>query len=262
MARQPNPKAKVAEKLYKKGYKLVDIANQIEVPASTVRRWKHQYDWDKKRSEKNNERFTKKKDGVKNVKNRDINELVESEELTDKQKLFCIYYIKCFNATKAYQKVYKCKYETAAVNGSRLLKNTKIKKEIKELKGNKLNRALISKEDIFQKYIDIAFSDITDYVDFGSKEVDRVYDDGSKVKVDITYTVARNSDEVDGSLISEISNNSKGVKVKLQDKMRALQWLSEHIDLATSEQKVRIKKVEAETELLKFRKQKAEEEEW
>ena len=114
MARQPNPKAKVAEKLYKKGYKLVDIANQIEVPASTVRRWKHQYDWDKKRSEKNNERFTKKKDGVKNVKNRDINELVESEELTDKQKLFCIYYIKCFNATKAYQKVYKCKYETAA----------------------------------------------------------------------------------------------------------------------------------------------------
>ena len=48
MARQPNPKAKVAEKLYKKGYKLVDIANQIEVPASTVRRWKHQYDWDNK----------------------------------------------------------------------------------------------------------------------------------------------------------------------------------------------------------------------
>ena len=44
--------------------------------------------------------------------------------------------------------------------------------------------------------------------------------------------------------------------------MRALQWLSEHIDLATPEQKVRIKKVEAETELLKFRKQKAEEEEW
>ena len=84
--------------------------------------------------------------------------------MTDKQKLFCIYYIKCFNATKAYQRAYKCKYETAAVNGSRLLKNTKIKKEIKELKGNKLNRAFISKSDIVQKYIDIAFADVTDFI--------------------------------------------------------------------------------------------------
>ena len=251
MARQPNPKAKVAEKLYKKGYKLVDIANQIEVPASTVRRWKHQYDWDKKRSENKSERSDKKSKNKGNVNNKEVNDLVENEELTDKQKLFCIYYIKCFNATKAYQKVYKCKYETAAVNGSRLLKNTKIKKEIKELKGNKLNRAFISKEDIFQKYIDIAFSDITDFVDFGNKEVDRVYEDGSKVKADITYTVARNADEVDGSLISEISNSENGVKVKLQDKMKALAWLSEHMDLATAEQKINIKKAELDIELKK-----------
>ncbi|WP_195989793.1 terminase small subunit [Clostridium sp. D53t1_180928_C8] len=251
MARKLNPKAKIAEKLYKKGCKLVDIANQIEVPASTVRRWKHQYDWDKKRSENKSERSDKKNNNKSNVNNKEVNDLVENEELTDKQKLFCIHYIKCFNATKAYQKVYKCKYETAAVNGSRLLKNTKIKKEIKELKGNKLNRAFISKEDIFQKYIDIAFSDITDFVDFGNKEVDRVYEDGSKVKTDITYTVARNADEIDGSLISEISNSESGVKVKLQDKMKALAWLSEHMDLATAEQKINIKKAEIDIELKK-----------
>ena len=65
MARAPNPNIKVAEKLYRKGYKLVDIANEIEVPASTVRRWKHQYDWDKKRSDKKNERLNKNSNNKK-----------------------------------------------------------------------------------------------------------------------------------------------------------------------------------------------------
>ena len=83
-----------------------------------------------------------------------------------------------------------------------------------------------------------------------------------KEKTEITYTIVKNSNEVDGTLISEISNNSKGVKVKLQDKMKAMQWLSDHMDLATPEQKAKIKKIEAEIELLKVRKQKAEEEEW
>ncbi|WP_420845923.1 terminase small subunit [Niallia circulans] len=30
--------------------------------------------------------------------------LIDSDELTDKQRLFCIYHLKYFNATKAYQK--------------------------------------------------------------------------------------------------------------------------------------------------------------
>lgn len=71
------------------------------------------------------------------------------------------------------------------------------------------------------------------------------------MKADITYTVARNADEVDGSLISEISNSENGVKVKLQDKMKALAWLSEHMDLATAEQKINIKKAELDIELKK-----------
>ena len=41
----------------------------------------------------------------------------------------------------------------------------------KALKQNKLNRELLSEADIFQKYMDIAFSDITDYMEFGTEEV-------------------------------------------------------------------------------------------
>ena len=148
------------------------------------------------------------------------------------------------------------------VNGSKLLRNAKVGQEIKRLKENKLNQIYLTSEDIFQKYLDIAYSDITDFIEFGKKEIELVDDEGRKGKTEITYTIVKNSNEVDGTLISEISNNSKGVKVKLQDKMKAMQWLSDHMDLATPEQKAKIKKIEAEIELLKVRKQKAEEEEW
>ena len=91
--------------------------------------------------------------------------------MTDKQRLFCVLYIRCFNATKAYQKAYGCSYETALTNGSALLGNTRIKNEILSLKQQRLNREMMNENDIFQKYIDIAFADITDFVEFGKEQV-------------------------------------------------------------------------------------------
>lgn len=41
-----------AEKLYRKGWKLVDIAKKLDVPESTVRRWKSTQDWESERSDK------------------------------------------------------------------------------------------------------------------------------------------------------------------------------------------------------------------
>ena len=63
----------------------------------------------------------------------DAKDVLENTELTDKQRLFCIYYIKCFNATKAYQKAYQCDYITAKSNGYRLLTNAYIKQKIERL---------------------------------------------------------------------------------------------------------------------------------
>lgn len=269
MARAPNEKAKRAYELYKRGYKLVEISKNLDVPEGTIRSWKKRYNWNNatlKKGDENKCNVTNKKKRAKNKEKEllvnEVKEVIENDELTDKQKLFCIYFVKSFNATKAYQKVYKCKYESAMTSGSKLLRNSKIAEEIKRLKENKLNQIYFSEEDIFQKYLDIAYSDITDFIEFGKKEIELVDDEGRKVKTEVTYTVVKNSNEVDGTLISEISNNSKGVKVKLQDRMKALQWLSDHMDLATPEQKAKIKKIEAEIELLKVRKQKAEEEEW
>ena len=259
MARAPNPKMVKAKKLYEKGMKLAEIAEKLGVPDGTVRRWKCNYDWDNKRSDNKGERSEKKSERSKKnikLKNVVVNELARDDELTDKQKLFCIYYVKCFNATKAYQKAYKCKYETAAVNGNRLLRNTKIKSEILALKENKLNRAFVSKDDIFQKYLDIAFSDITDYTEFGVKEVEIEGEKGKKERIKVPYVNIKNSDEVDGTLISEISDK----KVKLLDRMKALEWLTTHMNFANKEQKAKYDKLRAEIDLLKVRKVKAEEE--
>ena len=73
---------------------------------------------------------------------------------------FCLHYIRCFNATKAYQKAFKCSYNVANAEGYKLLVNPCVKEEIKRLKHNRLNRDMLDESDIFQKYMDIAFSDI------------------------------------------------------------------------------------------------------
>ena len=179
--------------------------------------------------------------------------VIENDELTDKQRLFCLYFTRCFNATKVYQKAYGCSYESAGSAGYRMLQNVAIQNEINQLKQAKMNRAMLTEDDIFQKYMDIAFADITDYLEFGREEVPIMTRDGAVLNeygepMTMTVNVVRfmESDEVDGTLISEIKEGKNGVSIKLADRMKALDWLADHMDIATAEQKARIAKLQAE----------------
>lgn len=89
--------------------------------------------------------------------------------ITEIQRLFCIDYIKYFNTTKAYQKAYECTYTTAMVEGHRNLRNPKIFKEIDSMKLEQATALQLDVRDIIQKYIDITFADITDFVSFSSE---------------------------------------------------------------------------------------------
>ena len=185
-----------------------------------------------------------------------VEQVIENAELTDKQRLFCLYYVKCFNATKAYQKAYGCSYETAMVRGSETLRNVKIKNEILRLKQNRLNREMLDESDIFQKYMDIAFSDMTDFVEFGQEDVPvmavygpvQVKDEETGEKKTLTKRVNvvrfKDSSEVDGTLIAEVKQGKDGASIKLPDRMKALEWLAEHMDMATKEQQIRIRRAE------------------
>lgn len=249
LARSPNEKAEKAHKLYEGGMKLVEIASQLDVPAGTVRRWKSTYHWDgehqSERSENKSERSENKKSVRKKAVADEVKQVMQNTDLTDKQQLFCIYYIRCFNATKAYQKAYGVDYATAASIGYRMLKNDGVKEEINRLKQNRLNREFLSEPDIFQKYMDIAFADITDFVEFGSGTFT---DPETDEEVPYSYVNLKGSKNVDGTLISEVSKGKDGPKIKLADRMKALQWLTDHMDLATEKQRAEIALLKAKVQ--------------
>lgn len=69
MARAPDERIHKALELYKQGMKLVEIANQLNLPAGTVRRWKSTHKWDSERSGKKCERSGKSKGGQPGNKN-------------------------------------------------------------------------------------------------------------------------------------------------------------------------------------------------
>ena len=273
MPRQPDERYEQAKEMYLRGLKLVEISKNMEIPEGTVRRWKSTHNWDNERSDKKSERSDKKK--IKKIETEnDFSEqvavLCENSDLTDKQRLFCCFYIKYFNATKAYQKAYGCSYETALTNGPALLGNTRIKNEIQRLKQNRLNKEMLAAEDIFQKYMDIAFADITDYVEFGREKVqvmgafgplyEKDENTGEKIPITKEVNVVRfvNSKLVDGTIISEVKQGKDGASIKLADRMKALQWLSDHLDMANDEQKAKVALLKARTDRLTGNNQEIE----
>ena len=211
---------------------LKDIAAQLGVSESQIRKWKNQDKWEQLGmvtlpNTKSN--VTKPQTHIAAEEKSLVESVMTNEALTEKQRLFCLYYVKCFNATKAYQKAYACSYETAASVSYRLLENDGVRAEIKRLKQNRMNQALLEPEDIFQKYLDIAFADMNDYMQIQNGMV-----------------LLRDSDTFDGSIIKKVSSG-KVDSIELADRMKALDWLANHMDLATEEQRARIDKLKAES---------------
>lgn len=219
----------LAEADYISGMKYKDIAVKYGVSINTVKSWKRRYAWSRGNAHKCDGGCIKTKgcaDAKKKPVQREIKSVIENCSLTDKQRLFCVLYIRCFNATKAYQKAYGVSYGTAASIAYRLLGNDRIKEEINRLKQDRMNREMLSEEDIVQFYIDILYSDITDYLDTDHN------------------MVVLNGPLVDGRLIKKVSFG-KSDSIELLDKTKALKWLSEHMDLATEEQKARIEGIKS-----------------
>lgn len=267
MARAPDKRIEQAKAMYLKGMKLVEIASQLNLPEGTVRRWKSTHGWDNERSDKNNERSERKKERKKKAAENEVEQVMKNPDLTDKQRLFCLYYVRYFNATKAYQKAYECSYDVANAEGYKLLVNPCIVDEIHRLKKSRLNRELLDEHDIFQKYMDIAFADITDFVQFGQEEEyvigsfgpiqveDPITGKKVPLKQKVNTVHFRESDNVDGTIIAEIKNGKNGASIKLADRMKALEWLARHMDMATEEQKTKIEQIKAQTAAIKAKAQ-------
>lgn len=204
--------------------KYKDIAAKYGVTVSAVKSWKSRYWKDKKLQPKKNKVATKK-DAKKIAK-----KIADESELDEERQLFCIYYLKYHNQVKAYMKVKPgTKYNSATVMASRWMHESRVQDEINRLKAELYADALLDPNDIVQKYIDIAFADITDYANFSGRSVS-----------------LKDSDYVDGSIVQEVTQGKHGISIKLNDRMKALDWLTKHLNIANAEQKVKIELIKAQ----------------
>jgi phage terminase small subunit len=266
VARARSPERDKAFELWKESggqMPLKDISNQLGQPEGSVRGWKAKDDWEGQLNgtlrKKIRNAPNKKKANKGSSKEQEVITAEESE-LTEKQRLFCLYYVKCFNATMAAIKAGYAK-DSAHVTGPRLLGNARVREYIKLLKGHMAEGLLVDAMDILQLYLKIACSDPTDFVTFGQKEVHVVgpfgplYEGKGKNKKPVTKIVNfvdfKDSSHLDGSIITEVSQGKDGVKIKFADKMKALEKLERYFDLLPDKWKRKI-----EEERLKLDREK------
>ena len=76
--------------------------------------------------------------------------------LNKKQELYCLEYLKDFNATRAYKEVYKVKQKTAEVQGCKMLSNPKVSDYLKNKAEEKLKKADVSAERVIQSLVEVA----------------------------------------------------------------------------------------------------------
>lgn len=202
----------------RKEYETTDItlkalSEKYDVKLGTLKSRKSREKWSSDATKKN---ATKKqkvatnrvRDATQKRKIKDVSEeSLPSDNLTDKQRLFCMYHLKYFSAIKAYQKAYDCNYKTAHSNAYRMMAYEGVSQEIDRMKAEQAKGIKLDAQFVLQKYIDIAFADITDFATFGKKEVQAMGafgpvedDDGNPIMVEVNYVDFKESIEIDATL--------------------------------------------------------------
>lgn len=142
---------------------------------------------------------------------------LKTRPLTERQKLFCLYYIQYYNQTKAYRKAFPdCSPKNANVESRKLMNKPEIRYYIESIQEEIEDQLLFDAQAVIRKYIDIAFTDIFDIVE--------VQDGIVKLK-----------DDADGTIIQSVKPSPLGVDVQLVDKLGALRELAKRFGLDKSD---------------------------
>lgn len=234
-------RAEQARVLFEQGKSLTDIAKELDVSAGTVRSWKSRGRWGSNAATQRN--VAKPLCNDPDTATRLIASVEANEALTDQQRAFCLHYVKTFNATASYLRAYGCSYDAARAHGYELLRTVAVRAEVKRLKQIRAEAILAGPEDVVDRYMRIAFSDLSDFVEWGRVQEPvigpygpiMVTDPATGAKVQMTQKVNdvrfRESSEVDGTLVSEVKLGKDGASIKLADRMKALAWLSDYFGL-------------------------------
>lgn len=217
------------------GMKYKDIASKYGVSLDTVKSWKQRHLWNRK-SVHTKEMLVKKGRTQKDSAQVEaIKETMDIQHLSHEQRLFCIYYSKNFNATQSYQKAYQCSYENACSHAWALWKREDIKEEVRRLNALKCEQIAVTEVDLLELHMRIAFSDLGNYLEFGSNEEDLYIDgeqvigeDGEPIKRVHNFINLSQSKDVDTQLIREVKQGKDGISIKLADAQKSREWLDKY----------------------------------
>jgi phage terminase small subunit len=177
--------------------------------------------WEK-RAEKQRKKIVKKEieeniDKNVSIENKqqiqDINKLLDEADIPDRWKIFIMYYLHSYNIGYAAKKAgYKDHKNCSA--GFKALQDPRVKELIKQIKEIMYTDIYVTGMDVLNEYIKIAFADITEFVTFNGREV-----------------TLKDSDQVDGRLITEVKSGREGLSIKLVDKLKAMEKLEKLFDV-------------------------------
>ena len=238
---------------------MADLAKKHKVKPTTLRSRKNRENWQRNVTKGTTQRKGNDATQQNETLQRDATQnkpklVIDNDGLTDKQKLFCLLYLQYFNATKAYQEVYKVDYKSAKSAGNLLLTNVAIKEELTRLKAELQTDLYIDAKDILSEYVKQAYADVTDFLEFrlieepmrdmfGQVVIDN--ETGEPVMKRKNIVEFKDSEEVDGTLIQEVKMGKDGASLKLMDKQRALDAIMKYVDLDALKQ-AQLEKAQAE----------------
>ena len=140
--------------------------------------------------------------------------------MNEKQEQFVQEYLIDFNATQAAIRAGYSEH-TAYSIGHELLKKHEIQESLQTAKDKRAKRTEVSQDRVITELAKLAFSKLTDFVDW----------DGSSV----TIKPSEGLDHTDAAAVAEVSRSDTlhgtNIRFKLHDKTKALDLLARHLGL-------------------------------
>jgi phage terminase small subunit len=150
-------------------------AVKYNIPSGTIRSWlsRAKRNTDTKKPATKN--ATRRKSAARQNTKEPVIKLEDvDEELTEKQRLFCWYFVHNHNATQAAIRA-GYSFDSARQIGYELLTKPYIRAEVERLKKLKAYSLMLKPEDIVLRNMQIALADMTDVADWGTEEIPDLY---------------------------------------------------------------------------------------
>ena len=146
----------------------------------------------------------------------------KEQKLTDRQERFCLEYVVDLNATQA---AIRAGYSSngAAVNATKLLKNNNVKKKIAQLQSEIAKRVEITADMVVRELAAIGFADVRECFDASGNILNP-----KRLPDSIARVVA-------GIDVIEVKKDIKVKKLKLWNKVQALESLAKHLGMYQQE---------------------------